>query len=82
MVLPFDCHCQFSCATYSSSPSLPSSAPIPFFCSDPDEYTTRLRELADDWVHAHVMTEQMIAEHIRKEEIDIAVDLAGSLASL
>jgi hypothetical protein len=63
-------------------PSLPSSAPIPSFCSDPDEYTTRLRELADDWVHAHVMTEQMIAEHIRKEEIDIAVDLAGSQASL
>jgi hypothetical protein len=27
------------------------------------------------------MSEQMIAEHIRKEGIDIAVDLAGSLLS-
>jgi predicted O-linked N-acetylglucosamine transferase (SPINDLY family) len=55
--------------------SAASSAP------DDDEYTTRLKELADEWVCAHVMTEQMISERIRKDEIDIAVDLAGAIAS-
>ena len=51
------------------------------FALDTDEYTTRLHGLADEWVHVHAMTEQMISERLRKDQIDIAVDLAGAIAS-
>jgi len=44
-----------------------------------DDYTEMLKGLADEWVYAAVMPEAMIAEHIRKSEIDIAVDLAGQM---
>ena len=49
-------------------------------CNPPgkfDKYTAMLKELADEWVEVAHLSEQKIAERVRQDQIDIAVDLAG-----
>ncbi len=45
--------------------------------SAPDETTKRLQKLADVWVNSRTMADEMLAELIRLDNIDILVDLNG-----
>ncbi len=43
----------------------------------PDFVTERLQRLADEWRDVHAMTDGELAELVRRDQIDILVDLAG-----
>ena len=43
----------------------------------PDQVTERIRAQADAWRDIHLKTARQVCEQIRKDEIDILVDLAG-----
>ena len=45
-----------------------------------DEVTERLRRYADHWTDCVGMTDEMLADRVREEQIDILVDLAGHTA--
>ena len=47
----------------------------------PDDTTARFRDLADGWCSTVGMTDAAVAERIRKDKIDILVDLAGHTAN-
>ena len=57
-------HAQFEIFAYSE-------------CACPDELTARLRSNCDGWRSTHGLSDQAVAELIRKDQIDILVDLAG-----
>ena len=42
-----------------------------------DEYSRKLRGLADEWIEVSHEPERVIAERLRKDTIDIAVELSG-----
>jgi protein O-GlcNAc transferase len=44
-----------------------------------DEYTERLRGMADDWINVALLPEKAIAQRIMRDAIDIAVDLSGHM---
>jgi predicted O-linked N-acetylglucosamine transferase (SPINDLY family) len=46
-----------------------------------DEVTERLRRYADHWIDCVGMTDDMLADRVRGDEIDILVDLAGHTAN-
>lgn len=48
--------------------------------SHPDEVTERIKNLADNWRDVYGMSDTELAELIRKDGIDILVDLAGHTA--
>lgn len=48
--------------------------------SHPDEVTERIKKLADNWRDVYGMPDAELAELIKKDEIDILVDLAGHTA--
>jgi protein O-GlcNAc transferase len=54
---------------------------VEIFCyaevSAPDAWTKRFEELADHWVVTVAMSDDALAERIRRDGIDILVDLAG-----
>jgi protein O-GlcNAc transferase len=54
---------------------------VEVFCyaevSAPDAWTKRFEELADHWVVTVAMSDDALAERIRRDGIDILVDLAG-----
>ncbi|RSZ57513.1 tetratricopeptide repeat protein [Massilia atriviolacea] len=45
-----------------------------------DEFTARIRADADHWIACHGMSDQLLAERIHADGIDILVDLAGHTA--
>ena len=49
--------------------------------SQPDPTTHRLRALSDNWRDICQMTDDQVAELIRKDKIDILIDLAGHTAN-
>ncbi|MES2949207.1 MAG: tetratricopeptide repeat protein [Pseudomonadota bacterium] len=49
-----------------------------YFNSDqPDDVTDRLRSYADHWVPCEGMSDDALAERVRRDEIDILVDFSG-----
>jgi len=54
---------------------------VEVFCyynfSKRDEMTDRFVKLADHWLDIHDISDRQVDEHIRKDEIDILVDLSG-----
>ncbi len=46
----------------------------------PDSVTSKIRALADHWISIVGMDDQSVADQIRKDQIDILVDLAGHTA--
>lgn len=44
-----------------------------------DEVTERLRRLADEWIEVAHLPEKEIAERMKRDRVDIAVDLAGHM---
>ena len=61
-----------------------SSESCEIFCysmvSVPDEFTRRMQQRADHWCNLIGMSDEKAAELIRKDEIDILIDLAGHTA--
>jgi predicted O-linked N-acetylglucosamine transferase (SPINDLY family) len=48
--------------------------------SNPDSVTARIRELADHWLDISSLSDEQVGEAIRKDNIDILVDLSGHTA--
>lgn len=46
----------------------------------PDHVTTRMKPMADHWRECSYLPDQQVAEQIRKDNIDILIDLAGHTA--
>jgi len=46
----------------------------------PDATTTILQSLADNWRNVHGLSDNDFAAHVRRDEIDILIDLAGHTA--
>ena len=60
-------------------------ARVEIFCyahvATPDQFTTRLRQLAEHWRDLTLLDDEAAAAQIRTDEIDLLVDLAGHTAN-